>query len=390
MGKRSTGTYEIKTVMGETVKAFVPRPLPPVPGIRMNREFERLLSQSESNLKMLNLAGNLIPNMHWFIYGFVRKEAVLSSQIEGTQSSLVDLLEYEEDQQTEDIPEVVLEVCNYVKAVQYCLDQLKRKNGLPISLRLLREAHRHLLSNLKGQHKSPGEFRRSQNWIGGARPGLARFVPPPPERLSECLNAFEKYLHCNDKIHPLIRAALVHVQFETIHPFLDGNGRVGRLLIPLLLRHWSLLEEPLLYLSLYFKRNRSDYYRLLNEVRLSGDWESWVEFFLRGISETALEAVESARKLFDIVQKDRAKLLGCSRSTLLSVRLLDSLPSRPIISVAKGVELLNGTKPSVMKAIEVLIKLGVLTETTGRKRGRKFSYKSYLKVLGEGTDLPLS
>jgi Fic family protein len=254
-------------------------------------------------------------------------------------------------------------------------------------MRLLNEAHRRLMKNVPGADKSPGEIRRSQNWIGGTRPGNAVYVPPPPHLLGGLLGALEKYIHTKDPLPPLVRAGLVHAQFETIHPYLDGNGRIGRLMIPLLLEHWQVLEVPLLYLSLYFKRHRAEYYRRLNAVRTDGDFENWLKYFLEGVAVIADETVATTQKLFALTNTDRIKVVSGRSTSVAGVRLFESLPSHPIITVAEAVKLLKTTKPTATKAISGLVVAGVLVEITGRRRDRAFSYEAYLSLLREETEL---
>jgi len=325
--------------------------------------------------------------MDWFIYAFVRKEAVVSSQIEGTQATLVDLLEYEADADGRQPVEDVREVCNYLDALKYARSQLESPKGLPLSMRLLHEAHRRLMRGVRGQNKQPGEIRRSQNWIGGTRPGNAAFVPPPPKEVPALLGDMEKYLHTEDALPPLVRVALAHVQFETIHPYLDGNGRIGRLLITLLLHQWKLLKMPLLYLSLFFKRHRAGYYQLLGEVRKSGDWEAWTEFFLEGVATIADEGVATARDLFSLVSADRQRVLAASGASVIAVRLLEQLPVHPIVTIPGIVKLLHTTKPTAGTAVKLLESIGVLVETSGKRRDRTFAYKRYLESLRAGTEL---
>jgi Fic family protein len=352
------------------------------------------LRAAEQALIRLELAGEMVPSLDWFIYAFVRKEAVVSSQIEGTQATLVDLLNFEALEAATDRGETaasptadVEEVCNYLDALAYAREQLAGARGLPLSMRLLNETHRRLMAGVRGADKHPGEVRRSQNWIGGSRPGNAMYVPPPPHVLGEVLSAFEKYLHGADALHPLVRAGLLHVQFETIHPYLDGNGRIGRLLVTLLLEHWQLLTKPLLYLSLHFKRHRDDYYRRLTAVRIDGDWEGWLDFFLDGVATIADEAVASARELFALVAQDRARLLASQKVSVAAVRLFELLPRHPIMTVASATKLLDTTKPTAGKAVELLVAAGVLVEVTGKKRDRSFSYRAYLDRLKVGTEL---
>jgi Fic family protein len=333
------------------------------------------------------VAGKMVPSLDWFIYANVRKEAVLSSQIEGIQATLIDLLGYEAEQATDAAADDVQEVCNYLDAIKYARGQIGNARGLPLSLRLLNESHRRLMRGVRGNNKQPGEIRRTQNWIGGTRPGNAAFVPAPPEELPALLTDLEQYLHAENGLPALVRVGLAHVQFETIHPYLDGNGRIGRLLISLLLEHWKLLSAPLLYLSLYFKRNRSEYYRLLGVVRTSGDWEGWTNFFLEGVATIADEAVAAAQDVFALTTKDRRRLIAAPGSSVMSVRLLDQLPLHPIISIPAVVQLLKTTKPTAGKAVQVLENLGVLSETSGKQRDRTFVYTAYLEKLRAGTEI---
>ena len=328
----------------------------------------------------------MVPSLDWFLYAFVRKEAEISSQIEGTQATLADLLAFEA------APDAVAgadveEVCNYLDALSYARAELARPDGLPLSMRLLHEARRGLMDGARGASKQPGEVRRSQNWIGGSRPGNAAYVTPTPQHLPSLLGDLERYIHAQDALPPLVRAGLVHVQFETIHPYLDGNGRIGRLLIALLLQHWGLLQAPLLYLSLFFKRHRAEYYRRLNAVRLEGDWEGWTDFFLDGVATIADEAVQSARDIFALVATDRARVLAQDGSSIFALRLFELLPNHPIRSTASAVRLLDTTKPTATRAIEALLEAGILVETTGRRRGRVFAYQAYIDCLRIGTEL---
>ncbi|MFW5876608.1 MAG: Fic family protein [Myxococcota bacterium] len=386
---RITGRYDRTTAGGEEVAAFIPSPLPPTdPPFSLDADTRGLLRRAEHELARLDLASEMVPSVEWFLYGFVRKEAVLSSQIEGTQATLIDLLKFEAERDEEVAPNAdVQEVCNYLDALAYARDQIGRDDGLPISMRLLNEAHRRLMNGVRGADKRPGELRQSQNWVGGTRPGNAAFVPPPPHALGEALGELERYIHADDPLPPLIRAGFLHVQFETIHPYLDGNGRIGRLLITLLLEHWNQLSQPLLYLSLFFKRHRDDYYRLLNAVRVEGDWEAWTRFFLEGVATIAGEATDTARDLFARVNGDRARALAVPKSTVMAVRLFEELPRHPIVTIARVTELLDTTKPTAAKAVSILVEAGVLTETTGRRRDRTFSYAAYLDLLRAGTEL---
>ncbi|MFW6124526.1 MAG: Fic family protein [Pirellulales bacterium] len=383
--ERQTGTYRTTRAGGETVRAFVPHPLPPAePPLALDGELKALLADAENALGRLAVAGSMVPSIDWFLYGFVRKEAVISSQIEGTQATLQDVLTYEATQRT-DRPDDVGEVCNYVEALAYARREIGRPKGLPVSTRLLCRAHKRLMQGARGGDKQPGEVRRSQNWIGGTRPGNAAFVPPPPEEAPGAMSALERWLHADDPLPPLVRTGLAHVQFETIHPFLDGNGRIGRLLIALLLEHWGLLDAPLLYLSLAFRRQQAEYYRRLSAVRTQGDWEGWTAYYLRCVHEAADDAVAAAERLFALLTRDRRKLLAGDSATLSALRLLEQLPTRPVLTLATAMELLETTKPTAGKAISVLENAGVLRETTGKQRDRVYAYHAYLRVLTEET-----
>jgi cell filamentation protein, protein adenylyltransferase len=387
MSTRSTGRYERTTIAGEEVAAFVPAPLPPAdPALLLDSAFADRLRAAEQALTRLELAGEMVPSLDWFIYAFVRKEAVLSSQIEGTQATLVDLLTFEADDGATPNADVE-EVCNYLEALAYARGQLSDPRGLPLSIRLLNETHQRLMRGVRGADKLPGEVRRSQNWIGGTRPGNAVYVPPPPHALAEVLSAFEKYMHAEDTNPPLVRAGLLHVQFETIHPYLDGNGRIGRLLVTLLLEHWKVLAKPLLYLSLFFKRHRDDYYRRLSAVRVDGDWEGWTDFFLAGVATIADEGVASARDLVALVTADRGSVLQNDTTSAAAVRLFELLARHPLVNVASVMKLLETSKPTAARAIDSLEAAGVLIETTGKKRDRWYAYQRYLDRLRVGTDL---
>lgn len=385
--KRSTGRYEHTLAGSERVSAFVPLPLPPRdPALTIEGRLVDRLRAAEHALARLDLAGEMVPSLDWFIYAFVRKEAVTSSQIEGTQATLIDLLTFEAE--SEAAPDAdVEEVCNYLEALSYARGELAGADGLPLSMRLLNEAHRRLMHGVRGATKRPGEMRRSQNWVGGSRPGNAAYVPPPPHLLPALIGDLEKYLHAEDASPPLVRIGLAHVQFETIHPYLDGNGRIGRLLIALLLEHWGLLRSPLLYLSLFFKRHRDEYYRRLTAVRTEGDWEGWTDFFLDGVATIADEAVASARELFTVVTADRARVLARDTTSVSAARLFELLPSHPIVTVALAMKLIHTSKPTATRAIETLAAADVLVETTGRKRNRSFAYQAYIDRLTTGTEL---
>jgi Fic family protein len=389
MSKRETGGYESTSAGGEQVRAFVPHALPPAePPLVIEGVLAERVRAAEHALARLELAGEMVPSLDWFIYAFVRKEAVLSSQIEGTQATLMDLLNYEAESDAPPPNADIEEVCNYLDALTFAREQLADPSGLPLSMRLLNETHQLLLRGVRGENKQPGEVRRTQNWIGGSRPGNAAYVPPPPNALPEVLSAFERYIHADDELlSPVVRAGLLHVQFETIHPYLDGNGRIGRLLVTLLLEHWRLLTRPLLYLSLFFKRHRQEYYRRLNAVRVDGDWEAWLDFFLDGVATIADEAVATSRDLFTLVTTDRQRVIHHTGVNLLAVQLFERLPSRPIVTAPWVVEALSTTKPTAGRAIEALEAASVLVETTGKKRDRVYAYEAYLDRLREGTEL---
>lgn len=384
--KNQVGRYERTVVGGEEVLAFVPQPLPPNPPLILGERLLARLREAEQALAKLELAGEMVPSLDWFIYAFVRKEAVLSSQIEGTQATLVDLLAYESEEKAS-LNADVEEVCNYLEATTYARGQLAKKKGLPLSMRLLNETHKRLMHGVRGASKQPGCVRQSQNWIGGSRPGNAVFVPPPPHLLNNLLGDFEKYLHSDDSLPKLVRAGLAHVQFETIHPYLDGNGRIGRLLIALLLEHWGLMSKPVLYLSLFFKRHQTEYYRRLGAVRTEGDWEGWLDFFLDGVATIADEAVTAAKELFSLIGKDRDRLLESDAVSVSALKLFEALPRHPVITVATAMSLLSSSKPTAIRAVEALADVGILVETTGKKRDRSFAYQAYVDLLRIGTEL---
>ena len=383
---RETGTYRVTNVRGEEVRAFIPHPLPPTnPRFELDGSQQSLLAQAMGSLGRLAVAGTMVPSPDWFLYGFVRKEAVISSQIEGTQATLRDVLAFEATARA-DRPEDVAEVCNSVEALAYCRRQISRPKGLPLSTRLLCEAHKRLMKGVRGEEKQPGGIRRSQNWIGGTRPGNALFLPPPPEVVPDVMAALDRWMHADDPLPPLVRTGLAHVQFETIHPFLDGNGRIGRLLITLLVEHWKLLPSPLLYLSLALKRRRQEYYDRLSAVRTDGDWEGWTTFYLDCVCEAADDAVSVAKALFKLLGEDREKLLDRRGVTIPTLRLFEQLPVRPIVTLSRVIKVIHTTKPTASKAITTLIDAGILRETTGRERDRIYAYDAYLRVLTQGTE----
>jgi Fic family protein len=378
---RTTGKYQVSSVSGESVRAFIPHPLPPAdPPLRIAGELERRLAAAQSSVDRLNVAGRMVPNTHWFLYGFVRKEAVISSQIEGTQATLREIATYEATESALPSPDVE-EVCNYVAALTYARGELAKPRGLPLSRRLLCECHRRLMRGVRGEKAAPGAIRKTQNWIGGTRPGNARFVPPPPSEVAGALDVLDKWIHSDDALPPLIRTGLAHVQFETIHPFLDGNGRIGRLLIALLLEHWQVMPVPLLYLSVAFKRRQREYYDRLDAVRTHGDWEGWTSFYLQCVQEAADDGVDVAGRLFERLGKDRKRLGNDSRTTVAALRLLDLLPDHPVVSVARAAKMLKVTAPSARKAIAVAVDLGILCETSGKRRDKLFAYHHYLQIL---------
>jgi Fic family protein len=379
---RRLGRIVRTAVGGEIVHAFVPPSLPPDPPIDIAALVPRLAS-AERALGRLDGISVLLPRADLFLYMYVRKEAVLSSQIEGTQSTLSDLLRFEAGAEAGEPIDDVREVSNYVDAMMYGLDRLRT---LPLSLRLIREMHERLLRSGRGAGKDPGEFRRSQNWIGGTRPGNALFVPPPPGELDSCLDAFERYIHePATTLPPLLKAGLLHVQFETLQPFLDGNGRLGRLLVTLYLCVEGVLQKPLLYLSLYLKTHRADYYRLLQEVREHGAWEAWLEFFLDGVAETANQAFDAASRIVALFRRDREAIASGSGRPGSSLRVHDSLQQNPF-ATATGLTGLTGlSAPTVNAALADLVSLGIVDEVTGRRRGRVFGYRAYLAILNEGT-----
>jgi len=377
------GTYIVASTAGERYKAFVPRPLPPDPPLRLDAGHYKLMEKATLALGRLDGLTVLLPDTTLFLYFYVRKEAVLSSQIEGTQSSLSDLLLYE-NHEAPGVPLAdVVEVSQYVAALDHGLKRLR--DGFPLSLRLLREIHGVLLSEGRGSTKTPGEFRRSQNWIGGSRPGTARFVPPPPEKVMECMGALEKFLH-DESMPVLVKAALAHVQFETIHPFLDGNGRVGRLLITLLLCAENILREPMLYLSLYFKTNRQKYYDFLQRVRAKGDWEGWLRFFLTGVHDSADQAASTSQSIVRLFEADRRKIEKLGRPAVSALRVHQMLQRKPIISALAGADETGLTRQTVLLSLKHLQKLRIVRELTGKERHRLFVYDEYVNILSEGTE----
>jgi Fic family protein len=378
------GHYESTAVAGETVRAYVPVPLPPVPAVDLTG-LQVALELANQAVGRLDGIASVLPDPSLFLYIYIRKEALLSSQIEGTQSSLSDLLLYEADEAPGVPIDDTREVSNYVSAMDHGLRRLRE--DFPLSLRLIREIHAILLSKGRGQDKDPGEFRRSQNWIGGTRPGNALFVPPPPHLVMDCLGALESFIHDETTDLPLlVKAALVHVQFETIHPFLDGNGRLGRLLITFLMCERGVLREPLLYLSLFFKQNRQTYYDHLQAVREHGAWEDWVGFFLRGVTETARQGIQTAQNLLRLFGNDRARIEELGRPAATTLRLHQFLQRRGLTTIPLASRQLGLSQPTITSGIAHLRALGIVRETTGRQRGKIFVYGAFLDLLSEGTD----
>ena len=387
MKRELQGQYVTISTVGEKAKAFVPAPLPPNPPIDWTPDLRNKFDQALVALGRLDSISNFLPDISLFIYMYVRKEAVLSSMIEGTQSSLSDLLLFELDMKPGVPLDDVREVSNYVAALNFGLKRLAE--GFPMSLRLLKEMHAVLLSKGRGSNQTPGEFRKSQNWIGGTRPGNAAFVPPPAEQVLDCMGKLELFLHDRPEPTPaLLKAALAHVQFETIHPFLDGNGRLGRLLITLLLCEQKITREPLLYLSLYFKTHRQYYFELLNEIRFNGNWEAWLAFFAEAVITTAAQAVDTARQLVDIVNEDRDRISGLGRATASTLQVHGALIGRPITTSGWLVEKTGITPATVNKSLGHLERLGIVRELTFRKRNRVFSYTGYIEIMNQGTELP--
>lgn len=384
MKRGETGEYQTTEVDGESVRAFIPSPLPPEPRLMLEGELQQTLEAAVLAVGRLDGISALLPDKSLILYSYIRKEAVLSSQIEGTQSSLSDLLLFELEESPGVPLEDVVEVSNYVAALEHGLERLR--GGFPLSNRLIREIHAVLLSRGRGSGKQPGEFRRTQNWIGGSRPGNAVFVPPPHTMVPDCMAALERFLRAEDDGVPvLVRAGLAHVQFETIHPFLDGNGRVGRLLITFLLCHAGVLREPLLYLSLYFKENRPTYYSLLEQIRHNGDWEAWLAFFLEGVRLTAEEAVSVAQSLSARFAADRALIEPKGRRAGSALRVHEAIKAKPITSMADVCRTTGLSFPAASDAMSILVDLGIARELTGKRRNRLFAYDAYLAMLSEGT-----
>ena len=379
--KRITGTYATSTTLGEAVQAFVPHALPPSdPALTLDTF---ALQNREAELALARLSGvsGLVPSVDWLLYSAIRKEALLTSQIEGTQATLTDLFDEEAGfgvSNTDDVEEVT----NYLRAFRLVQDNLRSPKGLPISVRLLCDAHRLLQNGVRGAGKQPGELRRSQNWIGGTRPGNAAFVPPPADRIANLMSELERFIHdSSSTLPPLIKIALVHAQFETIHPFLDGNGRIGRLLIAALLEYWGLLPESLMYLSGYLKEHQLEYYRRLSIIRTEGNWESWVAFFLEAVASAATDAERGIIAIASMVAADRRRLLVAPKAGPASYRLFELLPMMPRFTIERVRRELDTSFPTANAAVKVLEELGIVTEMTGQKKNRSYSYQQYIELL---------
>jgi Fic family protein len=379
--RRVTGEYVRSATAGEAVAAFVPHPLPPADPPLAAEAYAAPQRSAEIALARLAGVSGLVPSVDWLLYGAVRKEALLTSQIEGTQATLMDLFDQEAGVAVANADDVE-EVTNYLRAFRWVQQQLRSTKGLPLSTRLICEAHRRLMTGVRGEGRQPGELRRTQNWIGGTRPGNAVFVPPPADRVRSLMGELEKYIHAKKPQFPaLVRIALVHSQFETIHPFLDGNGRLGRLLIGALLEHWGLLPQPLMYLSGYLKQHQAEYYRRLTAIRNDGDWEGWVAFFLEGVAAAAADAERGIIAVASRVNADRRKLLDAPNATPASYRLFELLPVMPRFTVDQAREKLETTFPTANAATRVLEGLGIVDEITGQRANRIYSYETYVKLL---------
>lgn len=381
--KRVTGTYVKSTTLGEEVQAFVPDSLPPKNPTLALEVYQDLNRKAEMALARLSGVSGLVPPVDWLLYSAIRKEALLTSQIEGTQATLTDLFDEEAGFKVSNTDDVE-EVTNYLQAFRLVQEQLRDPKGLPISVRLLCDAHCLLLNGVRGAGKQPGELRRSQNWIGGTRPGNAVFVPPPPENVPQLLTDMERFIHDGvTDLPPMVKVALIHAQFETIHPFLDGNGRIGRLLIATLFEHWGLLAEPLMYLSGYLKQHQAEYYRRLSNIRSEGDWESWVTFFLEGVSVAAADAEHSIIEVASLIAADRKRLLQSPKAGPASYRLFEMLPMMPRFTIERVRQQLDTSFPTATAAVKVLEDLGIVTEMTGQKKNRSYSYQAYVELLSK-------
>jgi len=381
--KRATGTYVKSTTLGEVVQAFVPNSLPPKNPTLALEVYQDLNRKAEMALARLSGVSGLVSSVDWLLYSAIRKEALLTSQIEGTQATLTDLFDEEAGFKVSNTDDVE-EVTNYLQAFRLVQEQLRDPKGLPLSVRLLCDAHRLLLNGVRGAGKQPGELRRSQNCIGGTRPGNAVFVPPPPENVPQLLTDMERFIHDGvTDLPPMVKVALIHAQFETIHPFLDGNGRIGRLLIATLFEHWGLLAEPLMYLSGYLKQHQAEYYRRLSNIRSEGDWEAWVTFFLEGVSVAAADAEHSIIEVASLIAADRKRLLQSPKAGPASYRLFEMLPMMPRFTIERVRQQLDTSFPTATAAVKVLEDLGIVTEMTGQKKNRSYSYQAYVELLSK-------
>jgi Fic family protein len=381
--QRSAGSYVTTTTLGEAIRAFVPCVLPPADPPLSPDSYVAQNRAAELALARLSGVSGLVPSVDWLLYSAIRKEALLTSQIEGTQATLTDLFDEEAGLEVSNGDDIE-EVTNYLRAFRLVQDNLRDTNGLPISVRLICDAHRLLLDGVRGTGKQPGELRRSQNWIGGSRPGNAVFVPPPADQVADLLGDLERFIHAEPgALPPMVRIALVHAQFETIHPFLDGNGRIGRLLIAALLEQWGLLREPLLYLSGYLKRYQAEYYRLLSGIRTEGNWEAWVSFFLDGVTAAAMEAERSIVEIATLVAADRRRLLDSPKSGSAAYRLFEMLPMMPRFTVERARQKLVTSFPTANAAVKALADLGIVTEMTGQRKNRSFGYQTYIELLAK-------
>lgn len=379
------GRYDILKIGGEEVRAFIPNELPLKQPLQIDAELTRKLDNALLSLGRLDGISEILPDSSLFLYMYVRKEAVLSSMIEGTQSSISDLLVYE----LEGMPGVpiddAMEVSNYVKALEYGVKRIDE--GFPVSSRLFKEIHNILLSKGRGSTKEPGQYRTSQNWIGGTRPGNAVFVPPPPNMVESCMGNLEKFIHDMKSVTPvLLKAAISHVQFETIHPFLDGNGRLGRLLISLLLYENKVLQKPLLYLSLYFKIHRQAYYEHLTNVRINGDWEKWIDFFAEAVIHTSNQAVNTAKNLIALINDHEAKVNSMGRASSTALVVYRCFVKQPVLNANAIQTQTSLSAATIHSSLENLIKLGILEEVSQKKRNKIFAYKEYINILNEGTE----
>jgi Fic family protein len=383
--KRQTGFYEISTTLGEAVRSFVPLALPPDGPALDLAALAGLNAQAELALARLAGVSGLVPSVDWLLYSAIRKEALLTSQIEGTQATLMDVFDDEAGLKLRNVDDVE-EVTNYVRAFRWVQAQLRDPQGLPISVRLLCEAHRLLMHGVRGSGKQPGELRQSQNWIGGTRPGNAAFVPPPAQRVPTLLADLERFIHLPSQdapLPPLAKIALAHAQFETIHPFLDGNGRIGRLLIAALVEHWGLLAEPLMYLSGYLKQHQAEYYRRLSAIRIDGDWEGWIAFFLEGVAVAATDAQHNIIEVASLITADRRRLLQAPKASPASYRLFEMLPMMPRFTIESVRSKLETSFPTATAAVQSLEELGIVVETTGQKKNRRYSYQAYVDLLSQ-------